>query len=163
MDQHIRRDLQPGILEDQRIDIKNSIIGAGVLFLALDTGRCLFQLRNSNKRQKNTWGFWGGLLEKNETPYECIQRELSEEIGIVPELQKLNPIDVYQSKDKHFMYYSFVYVVNNEFIPTLNSESGGYAWVDIGKWPKPLHEGTLQTLTKNKGVDKIHTILSINK
>ena len=33
------------------------VTGAGVLFLALDTGRCLFQLRNSDKRHKNTWGF----------------------------------------------------------------------------------------------------------
>ena len=103
MDQHIRRDIQPRVLEDQRLSITS--IGAGVLFLALDTGRCLFQLRNSDKRQKNTWGFWGGMMEGSESPFECIQRELIEEIGIVPELQKLNPIDVYQSNDKKFMYY----------------------------------------------------------
>jgi len=30
---------------------------AGVVFLAKDTGRCLLQLRNSDKRFKNTWGF----------------------------------------------------------------------------------------------------------
>ena len=60
------------------------------------------------------------------------------------------------------MYYSFVYVVDEEFIPTLNSESGGYAWVDIGAWPKPLHDGAKSTLGRNKGVSKLHTILSIN-
>ena len=59
------------------------ISAAGVLFLAKDTGRCLFQLRNSDKRQKHTWGFWGGIIENNESPYECIQRELVEEIGFV--------------------------------------------------------------------------------
>ena len=41
-------------------------------------------------------------------------------MDLVPELKKLNPIDVYQSKDKNFMYYSFVYVVDEEFIPILN-------------------------------------------
>ena len=90
-------------------------------------------------------------MEGNETPYECIQRELSEEIGLVPELKKLNPIDVYQSKDKNFMYYSFVYVVDEEFIPILNDEIRGYAWVRIcnGR-PKPLHEGARNTLEETK-------------
>ena len=101
-------------------------------------------------------------MDGNETPYECIQRELSEEIGVVPELHKLNPIDVYQSKDKNFMYYSFVYVIEKEFIPTLNDESAGYAWVNIGQWPKPLHDGARSTLSRNKGISKLHTILKIN-
>jgi mutator protein MutT len=135
---------------------------AGVVFLAKDTGRCLLQLRNSDKRFKNTWGFWGGMIERGETPYECIQRELEEEIGFVPELKKLNPIDVYQSKDKNFYYYSFVAVVNNEFIPKLNGESAGYAWVDIGVWPQPLHNGARLTLNKNGGTDKLQTILKIH-
>jgi len=136
---------------------------AGVVFLAKDTGRCLLQLRNSDKRFKHTWGFWGGILERGETPYECIQRELTEEIGFVPELQKLNPIDVYQSKDKNFYYYSFVAVIDKEFIPVLNGESAGYAWVDIGAWPQPLHNGARLTLNKNGGTDKLHTILNISR
>jgi mutator protein MutT len=138
-------------------------IAAGVVFLAKDTGRCLLQLRNSDKRHKNTWGFWGGIMERGETPYECIQRELEEEIGFVPELKKLNPIDVYQSKDQNFYYYSFVAVVEKEFIPQLNDESAGYAWVDIGRWPQPLHQGARLTLTRNKGDEKLHTILSIHR
>ena len=137
-------------------------VAAGVVFLAKDTGRCLLQLRNSDKRFKNTWGFWGGIIEKGETPYECIQRELTEEIGFVPELTKLNPIDVYQSKDKKFYYYSFVAVVDKEFIPQLNGESAGYAWVDIGVWPQPLHNGARLTLNKNGGTDKLQTILKIH-
>ncbi len=135
---------------------------AGVVFLAKDTGRCLLQLREGNKRFNHTWGFWGGIIEHGETPYQCIQRELDEEIGVVPELQKLNPIDVYQSKDKNFYYYSFVYVVEEEFMPPINEESCGYAWVNIGQWPKPLHNGSKITLYKNGGTEKLHTILQIN-
>ena len=138
-------------------------VAAGVVFLAKDTGRCLLQLRNSDKRFKNTWGFWGGMIEKGETVYECIQRELNEEIGFVPELAKLNPIDVYQSKDQKFYYYSFVYVVEKEFSPVLNGESAGYAWVNIGVWPQPLHNGARLTLNKNGGTEKLHTILKIHK
>ena len=60
------------------------------------------------------------------------------------------------------MYYSFVAVVEEEFIPTLNDESAGYAWVNIGQWPKPLHEGARVTLGRNKGTSKLSTILSIH-
>lgn len=143
--------------------IKNIIVkAAGVLFLARDTGRCLFQLRNSSRQNHDTWGFFGGTLEEGETPYECIQRELEEEMGFMPEIKKLNPIDVFQSDDKNFYYYSFVAVVDREFIPELNDESAGYAWVDIGRWPRPLHRGARSTLEVNGGQDKLYTILSIH-
>ena len=82
-----------------------TITAAGVVFLAKDTGRCMLQLREGNKRFNHTWGFWGGIIERGESPYQCITRELDEEIGFVPELQKLNPIDVYQSKDQNFYYW----------------------------------------------------------
>jgi len=139
-----------------------SITAAGVLFLAKDTGRCLLQLREADKRQRHTWGFFGGTLERGETPYQAIKRELAEEIGMVPEIEKLNPIDVFQSKDRNFYYYSFVAVVDNEFHPVLNNESAGYAWVDVGKWPQPLHQGAKATLYRNGGTDKLHTIWSIH-
>lgn len=141
----------------------SSVTAAGVLFLARDTGRCLLQLRNADKRQRHTWGFFGGTLERGETPYEAIQRELREEIGFVPELTKLNPIDVFQSSDKNFYYYSFVAVVDQEFHPVLNKESAGYAWVNIEHWPQPLHQGARITLTKNRGSEKLHTILNIHQ
>lgn len=139
--------------------INTDVTAAGVIFLALDTGRCLLQLRNSDKRFRHTWGFFGGMLEQNETPFEALQRELKEEIGFMPELAKLNPLDIYQSRDNRFRYYSFVAVVDQEFSPSLNSESAGYAWVNIGNWPQPLHQGARVTLNKNKGTDKLHTIL----
>ena len=138
-----------------------STTAAGVLFLARDTGRCLLQLRNSDKRFKHTWGFWGGIIENGETPFECIQRELQEEIGFVPDLQKLNPIDIYQSRNKQFYYYSFAYVTDSEFQPTINAESAGYAWVNIGVWPKPLHQGAYNTLMRNGGTEKLEKILDI--
>ena len=142
-------------------DSTPSTTAAGVLFLARDTGRCLLQLRNSDKRFKHTWGFWGGIIENGETPFECIQREVEEEIGFVPDLQKLNPIDIYQSRNKQFYYYSFAYVTDSEFQPTINAESAGYAWVNIGVWPKPLHQGAYNTLMRNGGTEKLEKILDI--
>lgn len=137
-------------------------MAAGVIFLAKDTGRCLLQLRASTgKRFSNTWGFWGGMMKEKETAHQCIIRELKEEIGFVPNLETLTPIDTYKSPDNRFLYFSFVYVVDGEFMPSLNRESAGYAWVTIGQWPKPLHAGSRATLMRNGGTDKLHTIYEI--
>lgn len=139
-----------------------SIIASGVIFLALDTKRCLLQLRNSDKKFRHTWGFFGGLCEKGETPFQTLERELTEEIGFMPELAKLNPLDIYESKDKNFYYYSFAAVVEKEFHPALNDESAGYAWVNIGNWPEPLHQGAKVTLKHNKGTHKLLQILDFH-
>ena len=71
-------------------------------------------------------------MEEGEQPKEALLRELTEEMGFVPDIERIYPFDVYQSKDKHFKYYSFVCVVNDEFTPVLNQESCGYCWVDLG-------------------------------
>ena len=163
MDEHIRRGVQPGVLDTSPITPFTGVVGVGAVFLSVKTNRVLLQFRNSDKRQKHTWGFWGGIVEKNESPYEALIREVEEELGIVPDISKLNPIDVYQSKDRNFMYYSFVAVIDDEFLPTLNGESCGYAWVNIGNWHKPLHEGARATLLYNKGRDKLQTILELHK
>ena len=163
MAKHLRRGVQSRVLDSSPVEPFTGIIGVGTVFLALDTERVLLQFRNSDKRHKHTWGFWGGLVEKGESPYEALTRELDEELGLVPDINKLNPIDVYQSKDKNFMYYSFVAVIEKEFMPNLNGESCGYAWVNIGTWPKPLHEGARATLSYNKGNEKLKTILDLHK
>lgn len=173
MAKQLRRNIQPGLLEIISItnlkgvsmsDNHNKITTAsGVIFLATDTGRCMLQLRNGNKRFRHTWGFFGGMLEDKESIYDGLVREVEEEIGFVPELTKLNPLDIYQSNDKKFYYYTFVYVVDHEFQPKLNAESAGYAWVDIGRWPSPLHQGSKVTLLQNGGSDKLKTILKINQ
>jgi len=161
VDQQLARHIQPGLLAYFTVieSAKTNVVAAGVIFLALDTGRCLLQLRNSEKRFRHTWGFFGGMLESGETPFQALQRELIEEIGFMPELAKLNPLDIYQSRDERFRYYSFVAVVDQEFSPTLNAESAGYAWVNVGNWPQPLHQGARVTLSKNQGTHKLHTIL----
>ena len=114
MDEHLRRRVQPGILDTSPVEPFQGVVAVGAVFLSTRTNRVLLQFRNSDKRQKHTWGFWGGIVENNESPYEALIREVEEELGIVPDINKLNPIDVYQSKDRNFMYYSFVAVIEDE-------------------------------------------------
>lgn len=135
-------------------------IACGALFISSKTGRVMFNLRADYKSQGLSWGFWGGMLENSESPKDCLLREISEEIGFVPDISKIYPFDVYQSKDKQFKYYSFICVVEDEFTPSLNRESDGYCWVNIGKWPKPLHRGAKNTISDTLSIEKLKIILS---
>ena len=132
----------------------------GTTFVAQDTGRMLLNLRSNDVSYPHTWSFWGGKIEKGEQPLDALRRELKEEMGFVPPMEKLNPLDTFKSKDKGFIYYTYVIVTPTEFKPNLNRESSGYAWVDIGKYPKPLHNGAKITLSSKKNIQKLKKILT---
>jgi len=127
----------------------------GTTFLAQDTGKILLNLRSGKVKYPFTWSFWGGKIEKDEEALVALRRELTEEMGFIPPMEKLNPLDTYTSKDKSFVYHTFVILTPKEFIPNLNHESSGYAWVDIGKYPQPLHDGAKITLENKKNILKL--------
>ena len=133
--------------------------GVGALFYSTVTKRILFNLRASHKSYAQCWSLWGGMMENNETPKETLLRELSEEMGFVPEIDRIYPFDIYESRDGHFRYYSFVCIVHDEFIPTLNSESDGYAWLNVGVWPKPMHTGAKKAFLDKNAFEKLNLIL----
>ena len=139
---------------------KSEKLGAGALFMSSSTGRIMLNFRAPYKTHKLTWSLWGGMIEEGESPKQCLEREMKEEMGFIPDISKFYPFDVYQSKDKNFKYYSFICVVENEFIPTLNKESAGYCWVDLGTWPKPLHNGARISLCNPKALEKLELILN---
>lgn len=119
----------------------------GAVFLSKDTGRMMLNLRSSTVSYPQYWGFVGGKLEVNETPVAALKREISEELGSsVPTILDIIPFDIFMSRNEKFKYYSFLVIVQDEFVPVLNDESSGYAWVKIGSWPKPLHPGAKSTL-----------------
>lgn len=99
------------------------------------------------------------MEECDTLPKDALFRELKEEMGFVPDISKIYPFDIYESKDKHFRYYTFVCIVEEEFLPILNNESAGYAWTQIGVWPKPMHEGAKLSFCKKKSMDKLQMIL----
>ena len=134
----------------------------GTTFVAKNTRRMLLNLRCKSVSYPNTWSFWGGKIEKGEQPIDALRRELTEEIGFVPAMEKLNPLDTYKSPDKGFIYYTYCIITPKEFIPTLNDESSGYAWVDIGRWPKHLHSGAKITLTSKKNIAKIKKLCNLS-
>lgn len=139
------------------------ISASGCIFLSLDSGRVCLQLRSENAKYGGTWSFWGGKQEQDEKPVETLIRELKEEIGIIPDIEKVYPLHRYISRDKNFEYNAFVVTVYEEFIPSLNHESNGYAWVNIGSYPRPLHRGAKNVLLNFSINKKIKTIWESKK
>ena len=135
-------------------------MGVGTLIVSTKTKRVLLNLRAPHKTHAMQWALFGGMVEKDEQPKDALMRELTEEMGFVPDIEKLYPFDVYQSRDGHFKYYSFVAVVVDEFVPELNIERCGYCWIDLGEWPKPMHQGARISFCNLKAIDKIKLILS---
>lgn len=131
----------------------NTYKAAGALFLAANTGHVFLQLRSNRVSNPRTFGFVGGMINPHESIMKGLAREVKEEIGFIPNYEKIYPLDVNYSDDKKFVYHTVLVIVGDEFIPQLNDESDGYAWVKIGNWPKPLHPGAKELLfnknTKN--------------
>lgn len=141
--------------------MKSQITAAGALFVARSTGRFLLLLR-SQGRTAGTWGLAGGKQEPQDTgPYQALLREITEELGPIPAVEKTIPIELYQSPDDSFYYNTYVLIVPDEFVPDLNQEHSGYCWVSYGAWPRPLHQGVKTTLSSRTTRAKLETILSI--
>jgi len=137
------------------------MIAAGALFYSLNTGRFLFLLRN-NTKTRGTWGMAGGKLEPAENVIEGLRRELKEELGEIPNIIKYVPLETFTSIDEEFCYHSFILIVQDEFVPQLNSEHSGYAWAEIEKYPKPLHPGVWHTLKIDVILDKIKLVKELS-
>jgi 8-oxo-dGTP pyrophosphatase MutT (NUDIX family) len=128
---------------------------AGVFFYSKQTQRFLYLLRTDAKNPGN-WGIPGGKIDKGETLLEGIIRECEEEIGYFPEDGKLVPIQKFINHS--FTYHTFFCEVTDEFIPILNEEHCGYAWVGEDQYPKPLHPGLFSTVNFDVVQEKLNTL-----
>ena len=135
------------------------IVCSGALLYARDTKRFLFLHRTKGK-QSNLWGLVGGTNENEETPWSALQREINEEIGNI-DIKKSIPLETFISNDNKFAFHTYLCIVDQEFLPTLNEEHIGYAWTTFGDWPKPLHHGLRNTLNNKTNVTKLETVFKL--
>ena len=119
-------------------------------------------LRSDTSSYSNTWSFWGGKQEKGEINGDTLSREVQEELGNISGVINSYAFDHYVSKDKKFVYASYITIVDNEFVPELNEEHLGYAWVDIGRWPKPLHNGARIILENKNNLKKLKQLVELH-
>ena len=151
MDQELSRRLPRRNLES------GSLIAVGVWFLSRQTSRYLYLIRNDSKHP-GAWGLPGGKVEAGETLLGGMERECTEELGSFPSYQRLIPLEKFTSADGMFEYHTWVCIIESEFIPTLNHEHLGYAWIDSGICPKPMHPGLWSTINIDSVQQKLAAV-----
>lgn len=135
------------------------VIAAGVFFYSSHTNRYLYLMRADDRSV--TWGIPGGKIEEGETLVEGIERECVEELGFFDPSFKLVPIQKFVNHS--FTYHTFFCNAGEEFVPHLNDEHTGYAWVKSGQYPKPLHPGLFTTVNIDIVTEKLRQLeLSFN-
>lgn len=135
----------------------SAVNAVGVWFYAVDTGRYLYLMRNDPKHP-GSWGLPGGRVEPGESLRDAMFRECREELGFVPDFMRLVPIEKFTTVDGAFAYHTFYCSIETEFVPSLNHEHLGYAWIDSGTWPRPMHPGLWSTVNFDAVRDKITTM-----
>lgn len=120
----------------------------------------MFLLRSGGSWSR-TWALPGGKVDTGETVVVGLAREISEELGGRILFPKLLPIEKYTSDNGKFIYHTFFISVDDEFVPVLNEEHIGYAWLPLAAAPKPLHPGISRTLGNQVILDKIATAEAI--
>lgn len=116
------------------------IQSVGALIYARDTNRFLFVLRNGH-RFDSYWGLVGGKVDKGEAVGHALTREITEEINLTVTGEKFTPLDTFTSENGRFVFYTYLLVVEREFMPKLNNEHRGYCWCYLEDHPRPLHPG----------------------
>lgn len=142
------------------MSFKNKIVCSGALFYAKNTKKILL-LQKSRGKHLGTWGLVGGTNEAQETPWEGLQREIKEELGLTPHILKTVPLETFVSNDEVFNYHTYLCVVQKEFQPILSSEHIGYCWSTIEYAPKPLHQGLRNSFGNKIIRTKLQTIFDV--
>lgn len=140
--------------------VRDKIICSGALIYSKSTNRFLL-LQKSRGKNQGTWGLVGGTNEPGESIWEGLKREIKEEIGSLPNIVKTFPIESFMSNDKIFNFYTYLCIVEDEFIPILSDEHCAWAWCTISQPPRPLHQGLKNSFSNKIIRTKIQTIFDL--
>lgn len=109
-------------------------------------------------RAHGKWQFPGGGLEYKEKVEDCLVRELKEETGVSVRSYRLLPT-LFQSirSGWHGILPTYVCVIDDDAVITLNHEASEYAWLTLEEIKKrDCLELTLQMAEATKLLDTGH-------
>lgn len=116
----------------------------GCIFISKNNNKILLLKRSMIDPKDKFKGYWSivtGHMDKGELPYQSIDREVSEELGVPRNEFKFSRCGTYKTHNNNnlYLYYS---LVSEEFKPSLNNENTDYQWCDQDELPKKLYPGT---------------------
>lgn len=136
------------------------IVCTGALFYAKSTKRFLL-IQKAVGKHKGVWGLVGGTNTQEETAWQGLQREIQEEIGFLPTIVKTFPLEKFVSNDNLFNFYTYLCIIEDEFVPILSNEHMAWCWSNIDHAPKPLHQGLRNSLANKTLRIKLEAVFDI--
>jgi 8-oxo-dGTP diphosphatase len=94
-------------------------------------GRVLIARRRAGARRGGLWEFPGGKIQVGETPEQCLQREIQEELGVDIAVGEFFGESVYDYPDQsvHILAYCCCWAHG----PIVLNDHAEVAWVDTGE------------------------------
>jgi 8-oxo-dGTP pyrophosphatase MutT (NUDIX family) len=148
---------------------------AGIMFITT-AGEVLYLKRGQGGDYPGFWCFPGGTTEPGETAEETATRETVEELGFLPDGERIAWTRRIAARDAHVYieeglppqvhsqdgpslpgepgpnedvdFTTFLQRVPEQFEPVLNGEHTGYAWAPATEPPEPLHPGARVALDR---------------
>ena len=91
--------------------------------------KILIARRKEDKHLAGFWEFPGGKIENNETPEDCLKRELFEEFSIITEVCEFVAETIYKHSTKTIKLIAFIVkVLEGDFIL---KDHDNIKWVDL--------------------------------
>ena len=101
----------------------------------------LHRVKKEKDVNKDKWVGVGGHFEKDETPEECLLREVKEETGLILNSWKLRGIITFLSNEFH-TEYMFLYTSNDYSGEMISCNEGNLEWVNKSDvYNLPIWEG----------------------
>ena len=147
-------------MEIRALTLNEKIVCTGALFYAKSTKRFLL-IQKAEGKHKGVWGLVGGTNTQGETAWQGLQREIQEEIGFLPAILKTIPLEKFVSNDNLFNFYTYLCIIEEEFIPTLSIEHMAWSWAVLDHAPKPLHQGLRNSLSNKTLRIKLEAVFDI--
>lgn len=99
--------------------------------IMIKSNKVLIAQRTASETLAGAWEFPGGKIEKNETPEECLQRELYEELNIKTKVKEFFAENIYEYPQGaiHLLAY-YVDIISGEITLTVHDE---YRWVPVNE------------------------------
>ena len=101
----------------------------------------LHRIKKEHDINKDKWIGVGGHFEKDETPEECLLREVKEETGLTLNRFKLRGVITFLSNEFH-TEYMFLYTADDFSGELMECDEGTLEWVEKSKvYDLPIWEG----------------------